>query len=217
MTRVRDRLADRMTLKDIATQVQQPYHTVYQYVRAQRLELEKWGERDHLVPSATVDHLRDHYARQAALHRRAVPLSVAASMLGLTVPGVQRLVEDGVLAADDRAHDGRRMVTRESVAAAQTTRGPGVDCNRLRREDLFTWDEACALSGLSGGELGARVADGTLTREQYQRRRHITRRSLLRFLVEHAPERLVVAGPGGSTGQADGECFGRSRAHGDNP
>lgn len=217
MTKVRDRIADRVTLKDIATEVQQPYHTVYQYVRTQRLDLQKWGERDHLVPSATADHLRDHYARQAALHRRAVPLSVAASMLGLTVPGVQRLVEEGVLVADDRAHDGRRMVVRESVAAAQATRARGVDCNRLRREDLFTWDEACALSGLSGGELGALVADGTLTREQYQRRRHITRKSLLRFLVEHVPERLVVAKPGGPTGRAVGECLGQGRAHGDNP
>lgn len=193
VTKVRDRLAARVTLKDVAAEVEQPYHTVYQYVRAQRLELEAWGERDYLVPAATASHLRDHYARQAALHRRAVPLSVAAAMLGATVPGVQRLVEDGVLTADDRAHDGRRMVTRESIAAAQSARARGDAGNPRRRgEDLFTWDEAGTLSGLSSGELDALVADGTLVREEYQRRRHITRKSLLLFLVEHAPERLVA-------------------------
>ncbi len=197
VTKVRARLSSQVTLKSIAEEVDQPYHTVYQYVRAQGLDLEPWGERDYLVPAATVEHLREHYSRQAALRRRAVPLSVAASTLGVSVAVVQGLVEDGVLTTDDRAHDGRRMVTRASVTAAQATRASSNDRRRGPREDLVGWYDARALSGLSDAELNALVADGSIVLEQHQRRRHLTRASLLRHLVDHAPERLLIVGAPG--------------------
>ena len=79
-----------------------------------------------------------------ALHRRAVPLSVAASTLNATVAVVQRLVVDGVLVADDRAHDGRRMVTRDSLASAASARGSGKQRLRGPRDGLIRWDEARA-------------------------------------------------------------------------
>jgi hypothetical protein len=54
------------------------------------------------------------------------------------------------------------------------------------------------MSGLSDAELDALIADGTLVREQHQRRRHVTRSSLFRYLVEHTPERFLVVGSPGT-------------------
>lgn len=194
VVKVRDQLQSRVSLHRIAEEVEQPYHTVYQYVRAQGLELHAWGAREYLVPAGTAEHLRQHYARQAALHRRAIPLSVAAAELSTTVAGVHRLLADGVLVADDRAHDGRRMVTRESVAAAATASScrAGRRTDKTVRNDLMRWEEARQATGHTEAELSALVAQGVVERVQHQRRRHVTRVSLLRYLLEQAPEKVGV-------------------------
>lgn len=116
---VQRRLRSQVTMRDIADEFEQPYPMVYQYVRANSLDLQPWGQRDHVLPPATADHLRAHYAYQAALHRRAVPPSVAVSMLNASPAVVNRLIQDGVLVQDEPAHDRRRMVTRESVTQVQ--------------------------------------------------------------------------------------------------
>jgi hypothetical protein len=191
---LRERLSSQITLVRLAEEVEKTYHTVYQLVRAKGLELEAWGERDYIVPSATAIVLREHYARQAQLHRRAVPYSVAAKTLGTTVAAIEHLVKDGTLDKDEPAHDGRRMVTRESLAEAQSAHRTVRRNGAKLRDDLLSWSEAGAMTGLSNSEMDALVANGTLMREQYQRRRHLTRVSVLRYLVEHAPERLCFAG-----------------------
>jgi len=191
---LRKRLNDQITLVRLADEVVANYHTVYQLVRAQGLELEAWGERDFIVPVVTAAWLRQHYAHQAELHRRAVPYSVAATTLGTSVAAVQHLVDDGTLAKDERAHDGRRMVTRESLAAAQGAHRNGRRIGAEFRDDLLSWAEVEAMTGLSSSEIDALVADGPLVREQFQRRRYITRVSVLRYLLDHAPERLQIAG-----------------------
>lgn len=190
-----EHLRSQVTVRSIAGEVDQPYHSVYQFIRAQGLALEPWGERDYVLPLATADQVRGHYARQADLHRRAVPVSVAASTLGVTVTRVRRLVEDGVLVADARTHDGRRMVTRSSLASAQAEYGTRIKGPQRPREELVRWSDARDLTGLADAELEALVADGTLVREQYQRRRHLTRSSILGYLVVHAPARLQIATP----------------------
>lgn len=190
---LRERLSTQITLVRLAEEVKTTYHTVYQFVRAQGLELEAWGERDFIVPPATAARLREHYAHQAELHRRAVPYSVAATTLGTSVAAVEQLVEDGTLDKDERAHDGRRMITRESLAEAQGAHRTGRQNGAKFRDDLLSWSEVEAMTGLSSSEIDALVATGTLVREQHQRRRHITRLSVLRYLLEHAPERLQIA------------------------
>jgi hypothetical protein len=67
VAKVRDHWKSRVALRDVADHVQQPYHTVYQFVRAQKLELEPWGDREYLVPGRTADVLRTHHRRQAEL------------------------------------------------------------------------------------------------------------------------------------------------------
>jgi integrase len=198
---VRDRLRFLITLRGIAEEVDQPYHTVYQYVRAQGLELERHGERDYVVPTRTAGHLRGHYARQAELHTRAVPLSAAASTLSTPVTVVKNLITDGVLTEDDRAHDGRRMVTRDSLECARAARKSTKVRDEGSRTDLITWGHAREATGLSDSELDTLVAAGVVVREQHQRRRHVTRTSLLRYLVEHTPEKLVLVGSWSAPGQ----------------
>lgn len=190
---LRDRLSTQITLLRLAEEVEATYHTVYQFVRAQGLELEAWGERDFIVPATTAARLREHYAHQAELHRRAVPYSVAANTLSTSVAAIEHLVKDGTLGKDERAHDGRRMVTRASLAEAQGAHRPGRRNGAASRDDLLTWVEVQVMIGLSSSEIDALVADGTLVREEHRRRRHLTRASVLRYLVEHAPERLCIA------------------------
>ncbi|GAA4678942.1 helix-turn-helix domain-containing protein [Nocardioides nanhaiensis] len=188
---LRERLRAQITLVRLAEEVETTYHTVYQLVRAKGLELEAWGERDYIVPPATTTVLREHYAHQAELHRRAVPYSVAAKELGTTVAAVEHRVKDGMLDQDERAHDGRRMVTRKSLAEA--TQQPVRRRTPKVRDDLMTWAEVSAATGLAGADIDALVADGLLVRVQHQRRRHVTRVSVLRYLVEHDPSRLALA------------------------
>ncbi|PUA82033.1 hypothetical protein [Nocardioides currus] len=188
---LRQRLSTQITLVRLADEVQTTYHTVYQFVRAKGLELEAWGERDFIVPPATAALLREHYAHQAELHRRAVPYSKAAKELGTTVAAVEHLVEDGRLDKDERAYDGRRMVTRESLAGA--TQQPVRRPTPTVRDDLMTWAEVSAATGLASADIDALVADGMLVRVQHQRRRHVTRVSVLRYLAEHDPSRLALA------------------------
>jgi hypothetical protein len=77
-----------------------------------------------VFPAATAEHLRTHYAHPAARHRRAVPLSVAVSMLDASPAVVNRLIQLGGLIEDERADGARRMVTRRSVTHVQTDRAP---------------------------------------------------------------------------------------------
>jgi hypothetical protein len=195
---VRDRRQSQLTLREIADEVNQPYHTIYQFVIAQGITLVPHGQRGYVVPDAVAATLRSHYARQDELHRRAVPLSVAVSELNTCKAVVDRLIADGVLVEDDRTHDNRRMVTRASVEAAQSQRSRASRRSPGRRTDLISWAEARAATGLSDARLDSLVAVGTLERVEHQRRRHLSKASLLRYFAEHAPERLTIGLPEGA-------------------
>lgn len=49
------------------------------------------------------------------------------------------------------------------------------------------------MTGLTDTEPGALVDAGVLQQQQHHRRRHITRHSLLRDVVDFVPDRLQVA------------------------
>ncbi len=193
---VRDRLEGRFTLVDLAEELDQTYHTVYQYVRAQNLPLQKLGERDSVVPPATAERLRAHYRAQADLHRRAVPRSVAVITLQVSLYAVDRLIADGTLEEDERTHDGRRMVTRASLAKAAARRTASGKRSSRRSPaaagEVIPWAQVRATTGLSDAEIDALVADETLVAAQIDRGRHITRRSLLHYLVDRDPDRLQL-------------------------
>lgn len=164
--------------------------------------------RGYVVPEAAAHRLRSHFALQAELHGRAVPLSVAAETLRTTVAVVEKLLREGGLVEDDRAHDQRRMVTRDSLEAACTAGRLGTRSATLTHDpnDLVSWPQARALAGLSDGQMDALVADGTLTQVQYRRRRHVTATSLSAHVASAAPRRMLDALQALQDPQSRGAC-----------
>ena len=192
---LRDKLRSQVTLTGLAEELGQTYHTVSQYVKAQKLVLEPLGERGFLVPVDVAQRLRKHYQQQAELKARAVPLGMTAERLDLSAAEMRRLLASGDLVEDSRAHDGRRMITRESVERLeeQQDRGPRrVTPLPTAEIKLMTWLEAQSMTGLTKGQMQTQVAAGVLVLQIRDRGQHITQHSVLKYLVEHHPERLAM-------------------------
>jgi integrase len=181
--RMREGMRRFATLPAPAEELGQTYHTVYQYVRAQSLELVRVGERTYGVPPETESVIRKHYAEQATLHARAVKLSVAATMLGTKVEVILHHLREGDLLEDDRAHDGSRMVSRASVAALEQRRGKRPRVAAGKADDVVPWSEACARVDMSSNELAALIASGRIEMARAGRGKAVTRASLLQYMV----------------------------------
>lgn len=194
--RLADQLQGRVSLHELADQVGRQYHTVYQYVRAQGLELTPVGERQYAVPEETAERVRTHYRTQAELEARAMRVSAVAVELGCSGAVVERHLAAGALVLDQmRAHDGSRMVLRTSVQALeQQQRRPSHGRATTTSQDLLTWDDARTLTGLPEAALKALCADGSIQMVVHRRRRHVVRAGILIWLAVHHPERLQVAG-----------------------
>jgi hypothetical protein len=190
--RLRDALDGRVTIAALADELGEGHATVYQHLRTRGVEPLAFG-REHTVSAEVAEQVGRHYRRKAALLQRAVPLSVAASELGTRLAQIKRLIADGVLAEDDRLPTGARTVTRDSVAAEKARRSPATRRTRRAagRPDLLDWERAKRVSGLSESELRACQGAGDVTVVQHNRRRHVTVTSLMRYLAEHRPERLL--------------------------
>lgn len=106
---------DRSTLTSLAAELGMDYYALWSFVRARDLPLEPVGERSYVVPAATEQAIRAHIAAQAELRARSMSIAEAAAVLRLTVAEIDRRLDDGKLTADGPAHDGTRMITRESV------------------------------------------------------------------------------------------------------
>jgi predicted site-specific integrase-resolvase len=194
VVRLREEMHRFPAVRDLADELGQTYHTVYQYIRAQRLELVRIGERGYGVPPEAEAVIRRHYATQAALHARAVKISVAATMLGTKVEVILHYLREGDLVEDDRAHDGSRMITRESFTALeQARRGRQPRADAAAPDDAVPWREACVRLGVSNQELAALIACGSIESARLERGRAVTRTSLLRHLVTTDPSRLTFA------------------------
>ena len=126
------RAATQITLSGLAEETRTTYHTLYQFVVAKSIVLERSGARGYLVPADIADRIRAHFAAQAALHARSVPMSVAAETLNTTLPTVHALIRDGSLTEDSRAHNGARMITRASLEHASATRRAPTRATRTR-------------------------------------------------------------------------------------
>lgn len=173
-TRIR---RDRATVNALADELGKEPYVVRQLIAAQDWPLDEAGERFYAVPEGTAQLVRDHVARQDALHRRAIPVSGVAGVTGLTVGEIDRLIKNGKLELDERAHDGSRMITRHSVSAMKTgSPDPSSD-------DLV--DRAVAAQLLACGQ--ARIADlisaGVLQKGPLNRDARVTRTSLIACLT----------------------------------
>lgn len=216
---VGERMRAQVTIADLAEEVAQTYHTVYQYVRASGLPTERVG-RTCWLPAEAVEHVRGHYRHQAELHSRAVPLSVAAATLRATLPEVEHLLARGILIGDDPAHDGRRMVSRESVeqvlADRQRSRPRSSAARKPSPVVTVPRSEVRRILELTDAQIDVLVADGTLVQMVVHRVRLITRESLLQHLVNTTPDLVAhVLGDGVQWWPRDVAMSSRSSAMSD--
>jgi hypothetical protein len=130
---LRDRLADRILLPELAEELGVRYHELYQSVRRLGLELEQNPtSRQFEVSKEAVGVLRVEHERIRTLHERSVKLAVVARRLKLAVSTVGLLVKRGDLDVDPETDSsGARFISRASVERYLVTRGDGM--SRYRR------------------------------------------------------------------------------------
>jgi hypothetical protein len=160
---LRDRLAGRVLLPDLAEELGVRYHELYRLSRLLGLEFEQHPtSRQFEVPPAAADRLRTEHTRVRALHQRSMKLAAAARALGLAVSTVGLMAKRGELEVDpetDSSH--ARFVTRASVEAWQLTRVGDGPVRRLEQATVSLAD-VVRFTGRSRIELLDLVRAGVL-------------------------------------------------------
>ena len=121
---MRDRLADRILLPDLAEELGVRYHDLYRLSRLLGLELEQHpSSRQFEVPAEAATRLRAEHARVRALHERSMKLAAAARQLKVAVSTVGLMAKRGELGIDPETDSSKaRFVTRASVEKCRTVR-----------------------------------------------------------------------------------------------
>ena len=114
---LRDRLADRILLPDLAEELGVRYHELYRVSRLLGLEFEQHpSSRQFEVPPEAARRLRVEHARVRALHTRSLKHAAAARLLNRAVSTVGLMVKRGDLEVDPETDSSKAMfVTRTSV------------------------------------------------------------------------------------------------------
>ena len=121
---LRDRLADRILLPDLAEELGVRYHDLYRMSRLLSLELEQHPtSRQFEVSSEAAGRLCEEHARVRALHERSMKQAAAAGQLNLAVSTVGLMAKRGELDIDPETDSSKaRFVTRASVEKCRTVR-----------------------------------------------------------------------------------------------
>lgn len=132
---LRDRLADRILLPDLAEEIGVRYHDLYRLSRLFGLELDQHPtSRQFEVSSEAAERLRAEHARVRALHGRSLKLAAASRQLHLAVSTVGLMAKRGELDIDPETDSSKaRFVTRASVEGCRVARGG--DSPRRRLEE----------------------------------------------------------------------------------
>lgn len=132
---LRDRLADRILLPDLAEELGVRYHDLYRLSRLLGLELGQHPtSRQFEVSSEAAVRLRAEHARVCGLHGRSMKLAAAARQLNLAVSTVGLMAKRGELDIDPETDSSKaRFVTRASVEKYRIARSG--DSPRKRLED----------------------------------------------------------------------------------
>lgn len=120
---LRDRLADRVLLPDLAEQLGVRYHELYRTARRLGMDLERHPtSRQFEVPHEEAGLLRSEHARVQALHDRSMKVAAAARRLSLAVSTVMLMAKRGELHTDPETDSSNaRFVTRASVEKHRKT------------------------------------------------------------------------------------------------
>lgn len=114
---LRDRLADRMLLPDLAAELGVSYHELYRVSRRLGMAFERHPtSRQFEVPHEAAKRLRDDHERVRTLHERSMKVAAAARRLGRAVSTVTLMAKRGELDIDPESDSSdARFVTRASV------------------------------------------------------------------------------------------------------
>lgn len=114
---MRDHLADRILLPDLAEELGVRYHELYRLSRLLGLEFAQHPtSRQFEVPPEAARQLRDEHARVRALHQRSLKLAAVARVLDRAVSTVRLIAKRGDLEVDPETDSSNAVfVTRASV------------------------------------------------------------------------------------------------------
>jgi hypothetical protein len=184
---LRDRLADRILLPDLAVELGVRYHELYQTARRLGLELQQHPtSRQFDITPESAQHLRTETARIQALHARAVKISVAARELDLAVSTIGLMAKRGQLDLDPETDSsGARFVTRASVEKAQSA-PPGTQRRAQPEGATVPLAEVIRFTGRSRTELLDLVHAGVLEQVPGRRSCELTSASLREWMTSTA-------------------------------
>jgi transposase len=160
---LRDRLADRTLLPELAEEFGVRYHELYRTARRLGLELERHPTSRHFeVPFVEAGRLRAEHDRIRALHERSLKLAVAARRLNLAVSTVGLMAKRGELTVDPESDSSdARFVTRASVEKRRIAR-VGKSSERLCERATVPLADVIRFTGRSRVELLDLVRSGVL-------------------------------------------------------
>lgn len=179
---VRERLAGRVLLRDVAVELGVGYHRAWRALH--RLDLVEMNDgapsRELILDPEQAAALRGEFERLAALFDRSMRVSAAATTLGVAFSTAQKLVRSGQLVLDDECDTfGAQYVTRSSVEALEASRSGGN--HALGSKDLIDARTVAQLTGLNQRQLSDLAVRGVLVRRDVGRRFHLTAESVERW------------------------------------
>jgi hypothetical protein len=95
---LRESLAGRILLPDLAGELGLRYHEAYNMLRCVGIDVEqRYGNREHQLTAEAAEVLRAEHRRTEALHRRSIKLAAAARQLKIAVSTAGVLLKRGEL------------------------------------------------------------------------------------------------------------------------
>ena len=181
---LRDRLAERILLPDLAVELGVRYHEIYQTARRMGLDLQRHPtSRQIEIPPEAGQRLRQEHERVKALHARSMKIASAAGELAVVVSTVGLMVKRGDLDLDaETDRSGARFVTRAFV---DRFRRNGVLDTRMRPFDraAVSLAEVIRFTGRSRTELLDLVRAGVLEQVPGRGRCQLTATSLQSWMT----------------------------------
>jgi hypothetical protein len=182
--------ANGIDLTDLADELGMTYHQAYRMLGELGLHPQQ-GNGDRLrLNAAEADQLRSEAARVRALHRRAMRVSEAATLLGVNPRTFRGWVTAGRLELDPETDSSRaKFVTRTSVEELRTQRSPTRHVVS-GAEGTLSLLEASELTQLPRQGLLALIKRGELETVTAARSRRVIIASLRRWATAYRPDVL---------------------------
>lgn len=181
---LRDRLANRTLLPDLAIDLGVRYHELSQLARRLDVPMERHPTSRHIeMTRETAEVLRAERERVTGLHARSMKITAAPRDLGLTVSTVGLMAKRGDVTLDaETDSSGARFITRASVTRVSRERSDGptnlsIDTGVVPLADVFRF------TGRSRTELLDLVRAGVLEQVPGRGRCQLTAESLRAWIA----------------------------------